>query len=450
MKKIKIIWMSPEIEDEYSSGAANHNRLFVEYFNKHPDVEEVAVVRWPVPVAGKFLPQIQNFNGIKLYTPQIHLKLDEALKSFKRESYKFSEKIKFAFLRLILKLKGMSTFDPSTIKKAGAVATFAVMLLTFQKPFPNPLLKQIAKCIEHSKPDIIQNQMEFMGISGSLIRDKVKGHLITLYEMEGGQREVEEGTLVGEIAKRNSEALQWVIENDKVDKYIPVSESVEKNLIKNGVPKNKIQTIYSPIRIDKFPVVDRETARRKLGLPKNKKIIVSVGRMTGGKRFEDLVEMLRRFPDDVILYIKQSRCISDDILDTSKGLISLIKKYKLNDRVIINDTPLPYEQMAYVYQAADVGVYPFLDEPFGMCVAEIMACARPVIVYDSGYLPNFINKNGFVVKPLDIEDLYQKTKYLLEDGIVVKEMGEKGRELAQKYDINILGEKLLDLYKEFM
>ena len=106
--------------------------------------------------------------------------------------------------------------------------------------------------------------------------------------------------------------------------------------------------------------------------------------------------------------------------------------------------------MVYVYSACDVAVYPFMDEPFGMCAAETMACKRPLIVYNSGFLPNFINKNGYIVEPINYDELYQKIKLIIDDEKLAEEMGQKGRELAKPYDINILGEKLMDLYREFL
>ena len=60
------------------------------------------------------------------------------------------------------------------------------------------------------------------------------------------------------------------------------------------------------------------------------------------------------------------------------------------------------------------------------------------------------DKNGFVVEPLDLEDLFQKTKLILDDEKLANEMGQKGRELTQKYDINVVGENLVNLYKEFL
>ncbi|MFX0142109.1 MAG: glycosyltransferase family 4 protein [Candidatus Hodarchaeota archaeon] len=446
---MRITWLSAEM-GSYTSGGANHNRLFIEYLRNHPEIEKITIVRWPTPEKRMILPEIQRFNGIDIYSPIIKLELKNAINSFKKVKINIKEKLKFAFLRLFLKLKGFSTYDSTKIYESGLIGTLAVLLLSLETPFPNPFWKTVAKYIENSKPDIIQSQVEHLSISGALAREQAKGHLSFQYLIEGCDADTKKGTLEYEFANRMTEALNWVIESDKTDLFLPVSESVEKYLIKHKADQNKIKIIHSPIELKKFPFIDKQSAREKLGLPKHKKIILSIGRMMPRKRYEDIIEILKKLPNDVILYIKRSSCISDDIIDTSKNLISLIKKYKLSNRVIIDDKELPYEQMVHVYTACDVAVYPFLEEPFGMCATEAMASSRPLIVYDSGYLPHFIKNNGFIVKPLDLEDLYQKTKLLLDDEELAKEMGEKGRELAQTYDINVLGEKLVNLYREFL
>ena len=65
-------------------------------------------------------------------------------------------------------------------------------------------------------------------------------------------------------------------------------------------------------------------------------------------------------------------------------------------------------------------------------------------------MPNYINGNGYLVEPKNIKSLYEKTKIFLDDERVAKEAGEKSIELALKYDINIIGEQLINLYKEFL
>ena len=435
---------------DYTSGGANHNRIYIEYLKNHPDVDKISIVRWPMPEKGQILPEIQKKNGIEIYTPKIQLDIKNTLKTFKNIKLKFLEKLKLSFLKLMLKIKGYYYLDTETITKPDLMVSIALLMLSLEIPFPNRFLQAIATYIKKTKPDIIQSQVEHLSVAGAIASEETKAHFSFQYLIEGSGADTKEGTLEFEFASRLSKALDWLIESNKVDMFFPVSESVKSYLLAHNAKDDKIKIINSPIVLDDFPLTDKLRARDLLGLPKNKKIILSIGRMMPRKRFEDLIEVLNRLPNDVLLYIKRSSCISDDIIDTTKKLKKLIKRKKLSERVIIDENELPYEQMINVYSASDVAVYPFLEEPFGMCATEAMASARPIIVYDSGYLPYFVNGNGFVVKPFDIEDLYQKVKIVLEDDKLRNEMGQKGRESAEKYDIKILGEDLINCYKKYL
>jgi glycosyltransferase involved in cell wall biosynthesis len=169
------------------------------------------------------------------------------------------------------------------------------------------------------------------------------------------------------------------------------------------------------------------------------------------KRFIDIIQILKNLPEDVIFYLKQSVCTSDDFFPSAlENLHKEIKKLRLQNRVIINPEIIPYEKMHIIYSAADVAIFPFLYEPFGMCAAEAMAAQRPLIVYNSGFLPTFINGNGFIIEPMNLEELENKTRLLLNDSHLATEMGLKGPNLVKQFDIRIVGEKLLDLYKEYI
>ncbi|NVM03481.1 MAG: glycosyltransferase family 4 protein [Candidatus Helarchaeota archaeon] len=445
---MRICWLSTEM-GEYTSGIANHNRILVEYLKNHPEVEDITVVRYPLPENGFFIQNPQQWRGVNIFSPKVALNIKGALNSFKKADLNLKAKIQFWFLRLGIKLKKMSFFNLSKIKKAGKISLAAFAILSFQKPFPNPFWKEFTNCILKTKPDIVQSQAALLIIGGVLARDKIKAHLSSQMTLPGAI-EGEKGSINYEFEKRFNEALKWGIEADKTDFFLPVSQDVKNYLVSLGADPNKIKIMQTPIVIKDFNRVDKLVAREKLGLPKNKKIILSVGRMTMQKRFQDILEILKMMPKDVVFFLKKSRCISEEFFESAHLLFSLIKKYKLKDRVIINDSVLPYNEMKYVYQSCDVAVFPYIGEPQGTCVTECIANGRPIVVYNSGYLPNYINGNGYLVEPKNIKSLYEKTKIFLDDERVAKEAGEKSIELALKYDINIIGEQLINLYKEFL
>ena len=448
---MRIVWQTPEL-GPFSSGIVNHTNIYVDYLRKCPDVKEVIVVKYPVPENGVLPPLLEEYNGIRYYTPRISMDYRGALASISRADLKFTERVFLFFLKLILKLKGIKRLDLEKFKNWGRVEFGLFAMASVELPFPNEFQQQIGRCIENLHPDIIQSHMSLQAIAGGIAKNSgVKGHLFFQAMVEDEKEFFPPRSIARALWSRaEEETLQWLIDNSKVDMYLAASDFVRQNLQDRGVNKNQLKTLYSPVVVDSFKPVSKSEARSKLGIPQDKHVLLSVGRMLTRKRFLDVIRIMKQLPD-VVYYIKQSVCTSDSVLPTAlKRVQREIRKNKLENRVIINNEVIPYEQMRYVYSAADIAVFPYLYEPFGMCAAEAMAAKLPLIVYNSGYLPQFIQDNGFVVEPMDLEGLRDKIKLLIEDEQLAEEMGFKGLELVKKYDIGILGERLVNFYKEFL
>ena len=447
---MKIAWFAPEVGN-FSSGIVNHTRIFVNYLRSQPDVEEVVIVKYPVPEYGVLPPLMEEIQGIRYYTPRISMEYQDAIKSILQAELKFTERLKVRFLKFLLKLKGIKRLDLEKIKKWGQVEFGLFAMASVQLPFPNPFQKQIGRCIARLHPDIIQSHMELFSVASSLAKESAKAHLSYQVLVEEEKEAMPPRSIERAFWTRMENALRWLIENETVDLYIAASEFVEKRLQERGIQPRQIKVVHSPIVIKQLAPIPKSEARSRLGIPQNKRVILSIGRLLERKRFIDIIQILKDLPEDVIFYLKQSVCTSDSVFPSGLAQIQkYMRKYKLENRVIINSEVMPYEKMHEIYSAADVAVYPFLYEPFGMCAAEAMATGRPLVVYNSGYLPNFIKGNGFIVDPMNLDQLSEKIKILLNDPALAEEMGSKGPALVKQFDIQVLGEKLLNIYREFL
>ncbi len=79
----------------------------------------------------------------------------------------------------------------------------------------------------------------------------------------------------------------------------------------------------------------------------------------------------------------------------------------------------PQDEVARIYNAADVSVVPSRVEPFGLVAVEALACGTPVVATDEGGLPDFINDDVGALVPVDdpaslaqaiIREIEQNTK----------------------------------------
>ena len=86
-----------------------------------------------------------------------------------------------------------------------------------------------------------------------------------------------------------------------------------------------------------------------------------------------------------------------------------------------------------IYAAADVVVMPSSwDEAFGLVVVEAMASARPVVVTDSGAMPELVAEGAGVVVPRrDEVAMAGAIGRLLDDPSLRARMGQRARARAQ-------------------
>jgi glycosyltransferase involved in cell wall biosynthesis len=86
----------------------------------------------------------------------------------------------------------------------------------------------------------------------------------------------------------------------------------------------------------------------------------------------------------------------------------------------------------YYANACVVAVPSIWPEPFGIVGIEAMACARPVVAFDVGGIPEWLSdgRTGFLVRRKDEKALAEKLAVLLSDGRMAQAMGWEGRRIA--------------------
>ena len=100
-----------------------------------------------------------------------------------------------------------------------------------------------------------------------------------------------------------------------------------------------------------------------------------------------------------------------------------------------------------------VCVYPSsVSEPFGLTMLEALASAKPMVVTETGGMPEIIRDgiNGFVIPVKDFESLASRLIQLLANRILRERLGQTGRQMVeQQYTKEIVSENTLRLYKKF-
>lgn len=180
------------------------------------------------------------------------------------------------------------------------------------------------------------------------------------------------------------------------DRIISATEREKNKLVfYYAAPPEKISVIPCGVNLDLFRPLDKQAAKRGLGLG-DSRIILFVGRIEHLKGIDNL---LKAMP-----YLKDSKprlvIIGGDenSRDEMERLQRLARQLNVEDSVIFSGL-VEYEKMPDFYSAADVCVIPSYYESFGLVALESLACGTPIVATDVGDFKNIIQpgKTGYVV-----------------------------------------------------
>jgi glycosyltransferase involved in cell wall biosynthesis len=203
----------------------------------------------------------------------------------------------------------------------------------------------------------------------------------------------------------------------------------------------KLIHIPNGIDIKKFSKeFDKEEIRRVLGVPKEKKLILYVGRISLEKKIEVLLKaysMIER--EDTLLYVVGS----GPQLEEYK---SLARSFRIKNVTFWGG--VPDNLLLPLYYASDLFVCPSDTETFGVVFLEAMACGLPLIGADAAGAKEIVieGKNGLRFKPNSARSLAMKLRRLLKDERVRKRMSKNSREIVKGYSIEKIARRYINLY----
>lgn len=94
---------------------------------------------------------------------------------------------------------------------------------------------------------------------------------------------------------------------------------------------------------------------------------------------------------------------------------------------------IPYSQMPYYINQADIVLHPSYHETFGGIIAEAMACEKPVVTTNTTAMPEIVGDTNALIEPNNSQELTSITRELLLDERKRRICGKKGRKRILKY-----------------
>jgi glycosyltransferase involved in cell wall biosynthesis len=243
-------------------------------------------------------------------------------------------------------------------------------------------------------------------------------------------------TRVGDYPNRLIRIIYGLIEKStrfSTVKYIAVSQYIKNQLVKSGVPADKIVVIYSGLDFSK----PTQKAHKRL-------VIGSVGRLHYVKGYDLLIRAFALL-DNKRLRLK----IAGD-----GDELEYLKKQARELGVLKRVEFVGFQENVYQFlNSLDVYVQPSRSEGFGLAVVEAMSQTLPVVVTPVGSLKEIIknNQTGFISRDLSPAELAKSLSKTIKNIDMSKQVGQNAsRFVIDKFDAERWVSSTIKIYKEVM
>lgn len=243
------------------------------------------------------------------------------------------------------------------------------------------------------------------------------------------------------IWKLNAKGLR------KAEKIITVSEFSKKDISKYiKYPEEQIEIIPPAVDHNLYYPNRSKAALKKYRIKVTEKVVLYVGAEEPRKNVQLLInsfsKLKNRIPEVKLLKVGMPNYIG-----VREKLLKQIESLNLQKDVIFTGY-VSESELAEIYNAVDLFVFPSLYEGFGMPPLEAMACGTPVITSNTSSLPEVVGDAAIVVNPHDADKLVEEMYQLLTDDGLKKEMIRKGLKRSKMFNWDESARKTLRVYKE--
>jgi D-inositol-3-phosphate glycosyltransferase len=225
-----------------------------------------------------------------------------------------------------------------------------------------------------------------------------------------------------------------------------------------GADVQKIDVIPPGVDLALFRPVPREEARRMLGLPTGRRIVLYVGRIEPLKGIDTLLRAMA-------LVVPEIPCWQEEVsviiiggapgagVEKANAELARLETLRADlgiQELVTFQGAQDQDTLVYYYSAADVVVMPSHYESFGMVALEAMACGTPVVASKVGGLAYSVQdgQTGFLVPERDQEAMAAKIRLLLCEGDLRQQLGQQAAHWAQNYGWPAIADRILALYEQ--
>lgn len=226
------------------------------------------------------------------------------------------------------------------------------------------------------------------------------------------------------------------------DVCIAISPMVEQ-AVRQLSPRSRIFNLYNPVPVEYWKRTPemRRKGREMLGLKEDEFVILGVGQIIGRKGVEEFVDIGEAIPEATFVWAggRPFGPLSEGVMRINERLAKVPGHIKFAGMFELADMPP-------IYAAADLFLFPSIQENCPMAPLEAAASGMPVIFKD---IPEYelLYEHPYL-KARDKNEFITMTKRMMSDQDFYRQGMKMSKELLQQFDKTAITAKLVGLYRE--
>jgi glycosyltransferase involved in cell wall biosynthesis len=282
------------------------------------------------------------------------------------------------------------------------------------------ILKKLTQFIKQESFDILHTHGPRSNLFGIYLKKKTKILWATTIHSDPSLDFVKGGLKGGIFTSLHMYAVK------KMNLYFAVSERFKENLVKLGIDRKKIQTVYNGV--DFTSTRSQATSRERIGVRDEDFVMTMVARLHPIKRHDMVLEALKKIGNPrVHLLLVGDGPLKEELEHKTHELNLDSKVHFLGFR----------QDVDQIYAASNLALLASDSESFPLALLEAANQHVPILTTDVGGVNELVqlDKTGWIVPPGD-QTRYQKSieeAYALFESGELSSMGTKLYEYASRH-----------------
>lgn len=219
----------------------------------------------------------------------------------------------------------------------------------------------------------------------------------------------------------------------------------KRRLIKYiNLKNNKVEVIYAAYH-KMFKVIKNTESTLKIQQKYNLtgKYILFVGGLTPLKNFPNILKALKIIKEEfplklVVVGFNRWKYAKD---------IELIEKLKLKNDIMMLGF-IPDNDLPYLYNSAELLIFPSLYEGFGIPILEAQACGCPVVSSQTECIEEISNRSALLVNPYNHKEIAQAILNVLNNKNLREKLVADGLENIKRFNWTKTARQTLELFEK--